>query len=40
VIIAGDAKAFVPALKAKLPTVEVIPVGDLDLGSPTLRKGK
>ena len=38
VIIAGDAKVFTPALKAKLPNLEVIPVTDLDLDSPTLRK--
>ncbi|MBW8813629.1 MAG: insulinase family protein [Caulobacterales bacterium] len=40
VIVAGDAKAFTGPLKAKLPALEVIPVGDLDLGSPTLRKAK
>jgi zinc protease len=40
VIIAGDAKAFAPALKARLPELEVIPVGELDLGSPSLRKAK
>ncbi|HET6972141.1 MAG TPA: insulinase family protein, partial [Phenylobacterium sp.] len=39
-IVAGDAKAFAPALKAKRPELEVIPVTDLDLGSPTLRKAK
>ncbi|MDB5494099.1 MAG: peptidase family [Phenylobacterium sp.] len=38
VIVAGDAKAFSGTLKAKLPNLEVIPVGDLDLDSPTLRK--
>jgi zinc protease len=38
VVVAGDAKAFAPALKAKLPGLEVIPVGELDLESPTLRK--
>ncbi len=38
VVVAGDAKAFTAALKAKLPTLEVIPVGELDLESPTLRK--
>ena len=36
--IAGDAKVFLPALKAKAPNVEVIPVDQLDLDSPTLRK--
>jgi zinc protease len=38
IIIAGDAKVFLPALKAKNPNVEVIPVDQLDLDSPTLRK--
>jgi len=38
VIVAGDAKAFTPALKAKLPNLEVIPAAQLDLDSPTLRK--
>jgi zinc protease len=40
VIIAGDAKAFTAPLKAELPNLEVIPVTDLDLDSPTLRKAK
>jgi zinc protease len=38
VIIAGDAKTFGAALKAKRPDLEVIPVDQLDLDSPTLRK--
>jgi zinc protease len=38
VIIAGDAKSFAEGLKAKRPDLEVIPVSDLDLDSPTLRK--
>jgi zinc protease len=38
VIIAGDAKTFGDALKAKRPDLEVIPVGELDLDSATLRK--
>jgi len=38
VVVAGDAKTFAPGLKAKLPALEVIPVGELDLESPTLRK--
>jgi zinc protease len=38
VIIAGDAKTFADALKAKRPDLEVIPVDKLDLDSPTLRK--
>ncbi|WP_372781534.1 M16 family metallopeptidase [Phenylobacterium sp.] len=37
VIIAGDAKTFAEALKAKRPDLEVIPVDRLDLDSPTLR---
>ncbi|THD56593.1 pitrilysin family protein [Phenylobacterium sp.] len=36
VIIAGDAKTFAAALKAKRPDLEVIPVEKLDLDSPTL----
>jgi zinc protease len=39
VIVAGDAKAFQSGLKAKLPNLDVVPVADLDLDSPTLRKG-
>ena len=38
VIVVGDAKLFLDALKAKLPNLEVIPAADLDLDSPTLRK--
>ena len=38
VIIAGDAKSFAAALKAKRPDVEVIPVDQLDLDKPSLRK--
>lgn len=38
VIIAGDAKVFSPALKAKLPNLEVVPVDELDFDRPTLRK--
>lgn len=40
VVVAGDAKTFAPALKARLPSLEVIPVSELDLESPTLRKAK
>ena len=40
IIIAGDAKSFAAALKAKRPQVEVIPVDKLDLDSPTLTSGK
>ncbi len=38
VIVAGDAKTFAAALKAKRPDLEVIAVDQLDLDSPTLRK--
>jgi zinc protease len=38
VIVAGDAKAFAADLKAKRPDLQVIPISDLDLDSPTLRK--
>ena len=37
VIVAGDAKTFAAALKAKRPDLEVIPVDKLDLDSPTLK---
>jgi zinc protease len=40
VVVAGDAKTFAGPLKAKLPNLEVIPVSELDLDSPTLRKRK
>ncbi|HEX8570284.1 MAG TPA: pitrilysin family protein [Caulobacteraceae bacterium] len=39
IVIVGDAKAFLPALREKHPNVEVIPFDQLDLGSATLRKG-
>jgi zinc protease len=39
VVIVGDAKRFEAALKAARPNLEVIPASDLDLDSPTLRKG-
>jgi len=38
VIVAGDAKTFDAALKARLPNLVTIPVTQLDLGSPTLTK--
>ena len=38
VVVVGDAKSFLPALKAQFPNVEVIPVDQIDLESPTLRK--
>ncbi|MBS0408998.1 MAG: insulinase family protein [Proteobacteria bacterium] len=37
-IVVGDAKVFLDPLKAALPSVEVIPVDNLDLDSPTLKK--
>jgi zinc protease len=37
VIIAGDAKVFMPALKVALPNLEVAPAAALDLDSPTLK---
>ena len=37
-IIVGDAKKFLPALQKAFPQVEVIPVGELDLNSTTLRR--
>ncbi|WP_205598392.1 pitrilysin family protein [Caulobacter sp. 17J65-9] len=40
IVVVGDAKKIPPALKAKYPQMEVIPVGELDLDSPTLRKAK
>lgn len=38
IIIVGNAKAFLPELQKKFPNVEVIPVGELDLNTATLRK--
>jgi zinc protease len=40
VVVVGDSSVFLPALKAKYPNVEVIPVDQLDLDSPTLRKAQ
>ena len=40
VIVAGDAKTFAAAVTAKAPGLEVIPVSELDLDSPTLKKAK
>jgi zinc protease len=41
VIVVGDAKQFLPALKARFPTLEVVPAADFDASSPTLvRPGK
>ncbi|HYF23667.1 MAG TPA: pitrilysin family protein [Caulobacteraceae bacterium] len=39
-VIVGDAKLFLDELKKTRPNVEVIPIAELDLNSPTLRKGK
>ena len=38
VIVVGDAKKFLPALQKSFPQVEVIPVGELDLNSASLRR--
>jgi zinc protease len=40
VVIVGDASRFLPALKQHFANVDVIPIGDLDLSSATLRKKK
>ncbi len=39
IVVAGDAKAFVAALRAKFPGLELIEASDLDLDRPSLRKG-
>ena len=39
VIVVGDAKLFGDAISTALPNALVIPIGDLDLDSPTLAKG-
>lgn len=39
-IIVGDAKLFGDKLKAKYPDAVIIPAAELDLDSPTLRKGR
>ena len=38
IVVVGDAKKFLPALKAKYPNVEVIPVMELNLNAAALRK--
>jgi zinc protease len=38
-VVVGDAKSFTGPLKAARPNLELIPVDQLDLDSPTLRKG-
>jgi zinc protease len=40
VIVVGDAKKFLPELQKAFPQVEVIPVAELDLNSPSLRRPK
>jgi zinc protease len=40
VVIVGDAKKFLPALQQRFKNVDVIPIDELDVNSPTLRKGK
>lgn len=40
VIVAGDAKQFIEPLRKQFPDVEVIPLAELDLSSPTLRVRK
>jgi zinc protease len=40
VIVVGDAKLFGDAVKKAIPDAEVIPLDQLDLDSPTLRKAK
>jgi zinc protease len=39
-VIVGDASKFVDKLRAIRPDVEIIPLAELDLDSPTLRKAK
>ena len=39
VVVAGDAKLFLPQLKAKFPNLEVIPADQLDFDQPSLRRG-
>jgi zinc protease len=38
IVIVGDAKAFLEPLRAKHPNLEVIPITELDLSTPTLRR--
>jgi zinc protease len=37
IVVAGDAKLFVGALRQKFPGLEVIPAASLNLDSPTLH---
>jgi zinc protease len=39
-VVVGDASKFLDKLKAVRPNVEVIPLAELDLDSPTLRRKK
>ncbi|HYI49826.1 MAG TPA: pitrilysin family protein [Allosphingosinicella sp.] len=39
IVIVGRASEFLEALRAQYPNVEVIPIGELDFGSATLRGG-
>ena len=39
VLVVGDGKSFLAPLKAARPNLELIPAAELDLDSPTLRKG-
>jgi len=36
-IVVGDARKFLPALQKQFPQMEVIPVGELDLNTASLR---
>jgi len=40
IVIVGNAKEFLPELQKQYPSVEVLPVAELDLNSATLRKPK
>jgi predicted Zn-dependent peptidase len=40
IVVAGNAKQFLEPLKQQFGDVEVIPVAELDLASPTLRVRK
>jgi zinc protease len=40
IVIVGRASEFLAALRAQHPSVEVIPLSELDLGSASLRTGR
>jgi zinc protease len=40
VVVVGDAKKFLPALRAKYPNAEVIPVSELNLNTAALRRAE